>query len=168
MKLDRRRYWLHCTQDDHGQAWDFELKAPRLMGTGEPPTPRLCVAPSIARCMVGALPNRDHPLYVYKTATPRKGINPGINLVHDCWLTAEHWLVTPGPMVLDRVVPAEVCLLYAEHVRKVLHTNGNKPMSPRQKAHAFLYALDCLDLVGINPGRYDRVTARAIRKLFPQ
>jgi hypothetical protein len=103
----RKRRWFHCTQDDRGQQWVAARIVPPLAGAGEPRTPRLCVAPTVAGCLAARLWYRNMgPVVVYQT-DPRSAIRPGFNRVWDAPLTGERWLVPP--VTLHRVceIPAK-------------------------------------------------------------
>lgn len=100
--MSERRHWLHCTTRWHGQRWIAGRKVPEYV-PHEPQTPRLCVASSVARCFAARLFAGD--VFVYRTETPRRSINPGRD-VADAIITRERWLVPPVVMILDRVIPA--------------------------------------------------------------
>lgn len=166
--MRRKRLWYHCTQDDHGDQWTAERRPPRIMGSNEPPTPRLCVAPTLAGCFTASLFCRHgRSVQVYQTASPRSGIKPGRNLVNDCWLTREHWLVPPVQMVKVRVIPSEVAEIYTDRFREIA-ARCVDALSPTDKASMFLYAIDCLSLVDLKPNRLDRAMVRAIKSVWPE
>lgn len=162
--MNRYRRWYHCTQDDHGPTWVPERRRPRIIGTNEPPTPRLCVAPTIACCFVASLfLRRGQPVYVYQPEKPRRGINPGRKLVHDVWITREHWLIPPVTMVRTQVIPSPAAELYTERFRQ-LTRRGQEPPGFQQRCELYLHALACLALADVPPVAYDRRLSRVVRE----
>lgn len=98
------RHWYHCSEIDHGPAFDVARRAPEHRSVNEPETPRLCVCRTVAACFAARLFD-PIPVHVYRTETPRRGIKP-----RDVWdqvVTGEHWLIPPTRMVRERVIAAE-------------------------------------------------------------
>lgn len=102
--MSERRHWFHCTTAWRGARWVAVPRVPNYV-PHEPSTPRLCVASSVARCFAARLFRGD--VFVYRTETPRRSINPGRD-VADAIITRERWLVPPVAMIFDRVIPAEL------------------------------------------------------------
>lgn len=100
-----KRYLWHCTTDYHGIEWFAERRSPRNLSSGEPPTPRLCVAPTIAQCFAAVLFAQGKPVYCYRTDKPRRGIAP--RNVWDSVITGERWLIPPIRLTLQKVISAE-------------------------------------------------------------
>lgn len=100
-----KRTWFHCSASYLGDSFAVLRRTPRHMATGEPPTPRLCVAPSIACCFASVLFRTGSPVYSYRTRKPSRGIAP--RGVWDAVITGERWLIPPTTLVLHRVIPIE-------------------------------------------------------------
>jgi hypothetical protein len=84
-----KRYLYHCTTDYVGPLLHVRRCKPDV--SKEPPTPRLCVAPSIAACLSARLfPDYKH-IYVYRRLA--RGIKP--TGVWDAFITGERWLIPP-------------------------------------------------------------------------
>lgn len=98
----KRQHWFHCTSDNHGPVFVAKRRAPKHMSQNEPSTPRLCVAPTIARCFAAVLFKEFRPVYCYRTEKPCKAVKP--RNVWDQVVTGEHWLIPPTRMILDRVI----------------------------------------------------------------
>lgn len=94
-----RRFWYHCTQDDHGVRWVPERRCPSTIGKTEPRTPRLCVCPYVPNCFVAALFCEQAPVHVYRTVKEYSGIPA--RSVWDALVTDEHWLIPP--VTLERI-----------------------------------------------------------------
>lgn len=73
-----------------------ERRTPLYADPKEPPTPRLCVCPSVPACLAARLfPVRE--LYVYRTERPLRGVSPVG--VWDSLITKERWLIPPAKLV---------------------------------------------------------------------
>lgn len=108
--MNRKRLWLHCTQDDHGPRFTARrIVPPRYAATecNEPKIPRLCVCPTLAGCFAAQFFYTQKPVQVYRTVLPRSGIFPGRKRVWDCIITREHWLVPPVELEKVEVIPYE-------------------------------------------------------------
>jgi hypothetical protein len=103
-----KRYYYHIRQSG---SWGEKVTLePRADGPNrndlEPDVPRICVAPTIAQCIV-ALGNiiNARPIYVYRTAkklSTKEVVEPWE--VPDAMITDEAWIVEPCEFVFDRVI----------------------------------------------------------------
>jgi len=75
--MSRRRHWYHCTDRRGEQAWTAERRPPISRGYGEPDTPRLCVAPTLAQALAAAWWSGVRPVNVYLTE-PRRTVPPSL------------------------------------------------------------------------------------------
>lgn len=113
-----RRILYHCTSRDWGLFLPVKNQSPRFPARGEPDTPRLCVADSIAGCFASRLYNPRRPLFVYRTRRAMSGISP-IG-VWDSELTGERWLRPPTILICCEVLSAAIVrdaqsLIYGFH-----------------------------------------------------
>lgn len=86
---------LHISRQDHGDKVKFLPRKPHSAHDSEPDTPRICVSPSLAGCLVaGVIPMyRDYTvIYVYQTKSPVVSTEG----VFDQKATEEHWILQPA------------------------------------------------------------------------
>lgn len=102
----RRRRWIHCSSQWHGERWTAQRRCPALVElTSEPKTPRLCVCATVAACFSATL-FQGGDVCVYRTAR-----EVGANAPRGVWdaaITGERWIVPPCVMELHSVIPASV------------------------------------------------------------
>lgn len=105
--MSARRFWFHCSAHSHGKEWQAVRMCPRVPD-GEPRTPRLCVAESIAGCFAATVFCHGGPVYVYCNERPRRAVTP--RGVWDSCITQERWLIPPVRMVLARIIDPETVI----------------------------------------------------------
>lgn len=161
-RVMKRRHWYHCSSEFLGESFTAERRPPRHMAQREPPTPRLCVAPSVAECFAAVLFGDCKPVYAYRTESPRRAVAP--RGVWDECVTRERWLIPPVRMILERVIEADevaraqtAVRLYHEATRKNSSLNVRVAQlaiasevlgSERERRRA----RHCCDVVGIEDG----------------
>lgn len=101
-----RRHFYHCTTDWHGPVLVVGRRTPRQPAQREPPTPRLCVSPTVACCFAARLFTLGRPVHVYRTERPCRGVTPVG--VWDVCITRERWLIPPMRLVFDHTIAADV------------------------------------------------------------
>jgi len=93
----RPKHFYHVSSQWLGNEFQPILRTPSDMAKKEPPTPRLCVCPTIAACFAARLMASHRTAYVYKTAKPYRGIAP--RSVWDQIITGEKWLIPPVKLI---------------------------------------------------------------------
>lgn len=99
--VSRKRTYYHCTEADRGDEWRCDLLAPSR-SPKEPPTPRLCVCPTVAGCFAARL---FRPVAVHVYAVHCRGVRPPKS-VWDRDVTGERWVVHRAVLRRERTVPA--------------------------------------------------------------
>jgi len=94
LREQEERTWYHISTTDFGPEVKFLPREPTSSCQGEPDTPRICVSPSLAGCLVAGVVGFSFPntIYVYTThapAVPATG-------VFDAEVTEEHWILQPA------------------------------------------------------------------------
>lgn len=142
--MSARRILYHCTQFDHGPELVVQRRFPIIRATGEPKTPRLCVAPSVAQCLVSSLMYRPGAVQVYATRQPMAGVTPlG---VWDEVITWERWLL-PGQRLVkvdtvDDATRAEVVT-----IPTLYHEAGNLASFHSRVAHLLIIDQEVPNLI---------------------
>lgn len=120
----KKRHWYHLTADDHGPRLQVKKKRPLHPGPDEPPTPRLCVAPSpILAFTAGLFPTLEK-VHVYRTPEPRKAYFPGESVWDSC-VTCEHWIWQPAELVKVGWIPSELVRMSAAPAYRYLLAKGS-------------------------------------------
>lgn len=131
--MKKRKKWFHCTEDFHGEIWTAKRHVPEVADSKEPPTPRLCVGPTIASCFGARLFEGD--VFVYQTV-PRKANEP--RGVWDSFMTREKWIVPPVDLNLHSVIPAQTVDRVNWCIRLFHEETGRQATLTLRFAHALL------------------------------
>jgi len=91
--VEKKGVFYHISPEDLGAEVEFTPRRPVRALPEEPDTPRICVSPSIAGCLVAGVsdPSDWSEFFVYSTeadAIPAEG-------VFDSVVTEEHWILEP-------------------------------------------------------------------------
>lgn len=157
--MGSRRHWYHCSSTFLGDAFEAKRRPPLHFDRREPPTPRLCVAPSIAECFAAVLFSVGKPVYVYRTEKQRRAVTP--RAVWDAVVTREGWLIPPVRMILDRVIAADD-VDKAQTAVRLYHLENRRRSSLKTRVSQFAIAAElfgsewlrrrarrCCEIVGI-------------------
>ena len=155
--MSARRFWFHCSAVSHGKEWVADRLCPRVPD-GEPRTPRLCVAESVAGCFAATVFCHGGPVYVYSNELPRRAVTP--RNVWDAIITHERWLIPPVRMVLAKIIdPATVI----DAQRDILQFHREACQMSDHWLRIAQYAI-ALDVLG--GSRWERLfIANALRRL---
>jgi hypothetical protein len=138
------RFWFHCSNDDNGERWSLRPRRPSPLryGVAEPLTPRLCVAPTIASCFAATLFDMDKPVYVYRTATTRRGVKPV--KVWDQPITGERWIVDRVEMVRIETISAALADQVNDPIRFYHMRQPNKGTGVKLRVAQLAHAINVL------------------------
>lgn len=135
----RQRVWYHCTQTESALTVDVQRRKPSCIGAAEPPTPRLCVAPTLGGCFAARLFDCSKPVHVYVCKC--RAIRP--RSVWDAPLTGERWVIPPMTLWWHALLgPALV--MQAQWLSYEYHRVSGKPSDLRMRLCQYALALAVL------------------------
>lgn len=106
MRLTKPQFFLHLTHEDWGpktKLWPKDIGYNRPVS--EPKVPRICVAPTLSKCLVAiGVPhdNAEGHIYIYRTYHKCRAAYPF--KVCDVSVTSERWIKKPTTFVLVGMV----------------------------------------------------------------
>lgn len=110
--------WYHVSTENLGKSVTMHPRTPLTISDGESKTPRICVCPSVAQCLI-AMPGTGDRVYIYAAkGTPR----PAPRSVWDRATTEEHWFLDPVEFTrvgIKRVSPSAEWLMLVAKNRKL-------------------------------------------------
>lgn len=94
LQEQEERTWYHISRKDFGPEVKFLPRTPITACQGEPDTPRICVSPSLAGCLVAGVIGFICDKHIYIYATHAHAV-PAYE-VFDADVTEEHWILKPA------------------------------------------------------------------------